>query len=120
MKPSQQFSNFFNSYAKSINQAYGRTGNLFQRPFGRIRVTSEAYFANLVRYIHRNPQKHGFVSDYREYPHSSYQAFCSAKPTRLRRDVVLEWFGGGSDFKKAHDISFDEKEITEFIGDDPD
>src|SRR5690349_11130428 len=29
---SDQFSNFFNAYAKTINKAYGRTGSLFQHP----------------------------------------------------------------------------------------
>ena len=120
LDPSQQFSNLFNSYTKSINIAYGRTGNLFQRPFGRIRVTSDGYFANLVRYIHMNPQKHGFVSDFREYPYSSYQALCSAKPTRLCRDVVLDWFGGNLSFRTAHDRPIDESEFMELIGEDAD
>ena len=120
LNPSQQFSNFFNSYTKSINTAYGRTGNLFQRPFGRIRVTSDEYFVNLVRYIHRNPQKHGFVSDFREYPYSSYQTLCSHKPTRLQRDVVLEWFGGNNCFKQAHDRPIDENELLALIGEDAD
>jgi len=43
LDPSQAFSNFFNAYAKSFNKAYHRTGALFQRPFGRIEVTTEAY-----------------------------------------------------------------------------
>ena len=38
--PTQQFSNFFNSYTKAVNKAYGRTGSLFQKRFGRIDVTS--------------------------------------------------------------------------------
>src|SRR5262245_58207946 len=29
---SNQFSNFFNAYAKTINKAYGRTGSLFEHP----------------------------------------------------------------------------------------
>ena len=120
LNPSQQFSNLFNSYTKSVNEAYGRTGNLFQRPFGRIRVTNHEYFANLVRYIHMNPQKHGFVTDFREYPYSSYQAFCSAKPTRLNRDVVLAWFGGGDNFKTNHRLPLDETQIANWIGDDSD
>jgi REP element-mobilizing transposase RayT len=100
--PTQQFSNLFNSYAKSINKAYGRTGSLFQKRFGRILVTSDAHFAALVRYIHFNPQKHGFVSDFREYPYSSYQAMLSDQATRLRRDVVLEWFGDRASFVEFH------------------
>ena len=42
--PSQQFGNLFNAYTKAINNAYGRTGSLFQNPFGRILVTSDAIF----------------------------------------------------------------------------
>jgi REP element-mobilizing transposase RayT len=56
LDPSQQFSNLFNAYAKAINRAYGRTGALFQRPFGRVCVTSDQHFIRLVTYIHRNPQ----------------------------------------------------------------
>ena len=100
--PTQQFSNLFNSYAKSINKAYGRTGSLFQKRFGRIPVTSDAYFATLVRYIHFNPQKHGFVSDFREYPYSSYQAVLSNKTAQLKRDAVLEWFGDKTTFVEFH------------------
>jgi putative transposase len=120
LNPSQPFSNLFNSYTKSINVAYGRTGNLFQRPFGRIRVTNHKYFSDLVRYIHLNSQKHGFVSDFREYPYSSYQALCSTKPTRLQRDVVLAWFGGDDNFQTAHNQTLDEMQIKEWIGDDTD
>jgi len=103
LKTTQQFSNFFNSYAKSINKAYGRTGSLFQKRFGRIPVTSDGYFTALVRYIHFNPQKHGFVGDFREYPYSSYQAMLSDKATRLKREVVLEWFGDRAAFVEFHE-----------------
>lgn len=82
LSPTQQFSNLFNAYAKAINKAYNRTGGLFQERFGRIEVTSAKYFATLVIYIHRNPQKHGFVKDFREYPYSSYATLLTAKPTR--------------------------------------
>jgi REP element-mobilizing transposase RayT len=43
-KPSQHFSNLFNAYTKAFNKVYGRSGALFQRPFGRVPVTSDAYF----------------------------------------------------------------------------
>ncbi|TEU21989.1 MAG: hypothetical protein E3J21_00945, partial [Anaerolineales bacterium] len=47
-KPSQHFSNLLNAYARAFNKAYQRTGALFQRPFGRIEITSDAYFVQLV------------------------------------------------------------------------
>ncbi|MEJ5309663.1 MAG: hypothetical protein WHX52_07810 [Anaerolineae bacterium] len=96
--PHQYFSNFFNAYTKAINKAYGRTGALFERPFHRVEVIGAAYFRNVVAYIHRNPQHHGFVDDFREWPYSSYDVVLSDKSTRLQRDVVLEWFGGPQEF----------------------
>jgi putative transposase len=100
--PSQAFSNLFNAYTKAVNEAYGRSGALFERPFHRIPVTSEAYFARLVVYIHQNPQVHGFVDDLIEWRYSSYAALLSTKPTRIARDTVLEWLGGISNVVHAH------------------
>jgi putative transposase len=53
---SQHFANFFNSYTKSINKAYQRTGSLFEKRFGRILIESHEQLQWLVVYIHRNPQ----------------------------------------------------------------
>lgn len=118
--PSQRFGAFFDAYAKAINKAYNRTGSLFQHPFGRIRVTSDEYFAHLVRYIHFNPQKHGFVTDFREYPYSSYNALLSNKPTHVARTQVIEWFGGKPAFIAAHASLADEEKIRELIEEDTD
>ena len=100
--PSQYFSNLFNAYTKAFNRACGRSGSLFQRPFGRVPVTSNAYLSHLVLYMHHNPQKHGLVDDFRDWPYSSYQAHLSQKATRLDRDEVLAWFDGVEGFKMAH------------------
>ena len=71
-RPSQQFGNLFNAYAKAINRAYGRTGSLFENPFGRVLVASDAHMSRVIAYIHQNPQKHGFVQVFCEWPYSSY------------------------------------------------
>ena len=42
---SDQFSNFFNAYAKTINKAYGRTGSLFEHPFERIPITADKHYS---------------------------------------------------------------------------
>lgn len=115
---SQAFSNFFNAYAKSFNKAYHRTGALFQRPFGRIEVTTEAYLYRLVIYIHQNPQRHGFVADFREWPHSSYHALLSEKTTQLRREEVLEWFGGRNGLVAIHERAFPESLVLTLAPDD--
>ncbi len=116
--PLQSFKNFFISYSKSINKAYGRTGALFEYPFKKIEITSVAYFTRLVHYIHYNPQHHNFTDDFKTYPHSSYQIVISEKQTYLQRDAVIRWFGGTHDFIEVHKNAAKEKEIISLIGDD--
>jgi REP element-mobilizing transposase RayT len=91
--PSQAFSNLFNAYAKAINIAYQRTGPLFERPFKRIPMTDSQYFMRLLIYIHQNPQRHGLIDDFRDWPYSSYGVLTGNQPTFVKRDVVREWFG---------------------------
>lgn len=62
--PSRAFKNLFIAYSMAFSIRYERTGSLFQKPFKRRLVDSDRYFAVLVRYIHRNPQKHGLISDF--------------------------------------------------------
>ena len=116
--PSHQFGNLFNAYAKAINKAYDRTGSLFEHPFGRVPITSESHLVHLVAYIHQNPQKHGFVTDFRAWPYSSYHAVISQKPTRLERDEVLAWFQGVAAFEEAHRRMVSEAQIVPLAPDD--
>jgi hypothetical protein len=99
---SHAFSNLFNAYAKAITKAYDRTGSRFEHPFGRVLIDSNAHFTWLIVYIHQNPQKHGFVGDFRQWPYSSFRALTSTHPTLLRRQEVMEWFGGGDGFLRLH------------------
>ena len=115
---SQKFSDFFNAYAKAINQAYSRTGSLFQHPFGRIPVTSDRQFWSVIAYIHQNPQKHNFVDDFREWKWSSYATFLTEKPTRLRRTEVLEWFSGRERYEELHSQWVTDAESNWFAEDD--
>jgi REP element-mobilizing transposase RayT len=116
--PSRLFSNLFNAYARAFNKTYGRTGALFQRPFGRIEITDDAYFVRVAVYIHRNPQKHGFVTDFREWSYSSYQAMLSSRPTHIRRADVLEWFGDVAQFTQAHCLDSADHELMPLLSED--
>ncbi len=118
LDPTQQFSNMFNSYAKSINKAYDRSGSLFQKHFGRVLVNSDRYFIYLITYIHRNPQKHGFVTDYRTYPYSSYRAIRSQSPSQLENETALAWFGDVAAFDHCHQTWTNEAKIRHLIEDD--
>ncbi len=117
VSPSQAFSNLFNAYAKAINKAYQRTGSLFERPFGRVEVTSDAHFIHLIAYIHQNPQKHGLIEDFRDWPYSSYHALTSARPTRLLREETLAWFGNQGHFETFHSESVGVTQIEALLGD---
>ncbi len=116
--PSQAFGNLCNAYTKAVNKRFGRTGSLFENPFGRIEVDSEGYFLNLVTYIHRNPQTHGFVDDFREWPYSSYHAILSEKETRVEKTAVCDWFGSREATIDYHQTDPDESTISHLIADD--
>jgi hypothetical protein len=110
-KPSQYFSNLFNSYAKSLNRKYNRTGSLFQERYKRKLVDSDKYFLNLIHYIHFNPQKHGFVKNFRDWKFSSYNAMLSEKPTDLKRKDVLDWFSGKDEFIEYHKLIIEYQKV---------
>jgi putative transposase len=99
---SNGFSSFFQSYTRAINKMYERTGPLFESPFKRIAVKEEAYFSQLVTYIHHNPVKHGFVTDFRDYAYSSYHAHLGSSDTKLNQQDVLDWFGGEKAYVEFH------------------
>jgi putative transposase len=96
------FSNFFNAYAKGFNKTYSRTGSLFEHTFRRVLVTDDAQYTATIRYIHKNPQKHGFVDDFRAWPYSSYGSLTNDRITWLNRGEVLSWFGGSEGLKRDH------------------
>ena len=119
-RPHQYFSNCFNAYARTINDRYGRSGSLFQRPFHRKPVTTDDYFCTLITYIHRNPQKHRLVDDFRDWPYSSYDAILHEKPTRVERTAVLDYFGNQVQFLEAHQTEPDETKLQPWLGEDDD
>ncbi len=112
---SSQFHRFFTCYAMSVNKEWGRKGNLFYRPFQRVPVQHESHFTRLIYYIHANSKKHGLQSDFRNYPWNSYATMLSDNPTKLERQVVLDWFGGKSAFELFHQQAEEWKDIEGLI-----
>lgn len=103
----QQFSNFFNSYAKALNKFYGRKGSLFNPSMKKKEVKSDEYYTNLVLYIHNNPVKHGFTNDLWEWPYSSIQefdpdinSFCIL--LNEEKQAVIDWFGDWDNLLSSH------------------
>ena len=113
--PSRQFSHLFNAYTQAINKRYNRTGSLFETTFERKLVTSENYFRQLIYYIHNNPVQHGFVDHIGLWPWSSYESALSVKITKLKRNEVLEMFGGRENLIYYHNQQQDLGEINNLI-----
>ncbi|MBK9336388.1 MAG: hypothetical protein IPM98_07285 [Lewinellaceae bacterium] len=115
---SNQFRLLFMAYAKAINKQEKRVGSLFQKNFKRLRVASNPYLANLVLYIHANPQLHGLCGDFQDWADSSFSAMSSDSPTKLMRAEVLEWFGGKETMVRRHKEYIDWKTASHWLIED--
>ena len=102
------FQRFFQSYSLAFNKRYQRKGNLFYKPFKRVKVDKESHFTQAIVYIHANPVRHGLMKDFTKYTWSSWQSYLSDTPTHLLRDEVINWFGNKEQFIKAH------KDLTQY------
>ena len=84
-------------YAISYNLRHHRHGHLFQNRYKSIICEEDAYFMELVRYIHLNPLRAGIVDSLAQldrHPwcgHGVVMAKCDAH--WQDRDYVLKWFG---------------------------
>lgn len=104
----KSFSDFLNSYTKAYNKSSERNGGLFQRKFKRKLISDEDYLTRIVIYIHLNPVKHCVTDDYSLWNYSSYKAYLSEKPSKIKRNLALEWFGGQEEFKRFHLLNLEE------------
>jgi len=109
------FQRFFTAYSQAINVQERRTGSLFQKPFKRLEVTSTRQLVNLVHYIHSNPQKHGIIEDFRQYPWSSYERVMRDKPSKLKKEEVLQWFSNKENYVNYHARIIDLDELKDII-----
>ena len=112
---STAFHRLFTSYSKAVNKQENRHGSLIENPFKRKEVTNTRYLANLIFYIHANPQLHGICDDFRQYPWSSYQRILSGKPSKLKKKEVLEWFDDSGNYINYHHQKMDVEAIKDLL-----
>lgn len=89
-----EWKRFFTSYSMAFNKQHNRTGNLFHRSFKRIEIDKASHFTQAIVYIHANAQHHNLCKDFTQHKWTSWHSMLSKKPTSLKREEVLEWFGG--------------------------
>jgi len=111
----QHFSNLFNAYTKAYNKYHKTRGALFERPFKRKLIDCDDYLRQVVLYIHNNPVHHGFCEHPLEYPWSSYITCTSIKPTKLKREAVIEWFNDRTNFNAVHEQQIEREEIERWL-----
>ena len=100
-KLSNPMQRFGLSYAKAINERFGRVGSLFQGPFKAIKVDREEYLQHLSAYIHLNPLVAGLVSRAEDWEFSSYPEFLGVREGTLPKPgVVLSAFSGGAEYRR--------------------
>jgi hypothetical protein len=102
-----QFRKLFISYAKMMNDHRDDHGQIFCTPFKRIEITDDSYFTQIVYYIHCNPVHHKITKEPGEYKYSSYHCYTSSRPSGIKSEEVLNWFGGKDPFVKYHQLQSD-------------
>jgi putative transposase len=84
-------------YAQAYNRRHRRHGHLFQNRYKSLVVEADAYFRDLVRYLHLNPLRAKLVPDLPRldrYPWCGHRGLLSREtPAWQDRAYVLSWFG---------------------------
>ncbi len=83
-------------------------------------ITSDRQFWYVIRYIHQNPQKHGFVDDFRYWNHFRMVdgIILTEGSTPLKREKLLDWFGGKDEYHSMHADWVNDARSKWFAGDD--
>ena len=94
---SQFMRRFLTGWAITYNIRHRRHGHLFQNRYKSIVCDEDAYFQELVRYIHLNPLRAMMVKSVYEldrYPWCGHSAIMGRKKMEWQEvDYVLSWFG---------------------------
>ena len=79
-------------YAMYFNKKYDRVGHVFQNRYKSIGIENENYLFNVIRYIHKNPEK-ACICRKEAYKWSSYREFINSCGIITDVDLVLKLFG---------------------------
>jgi hypothetical protein len=100
---------FLTGYAITFNKRHQRYGHLFQNRYKSIICDEDAYFMELVRYIHLNPLRGNLVKDLPSldrYPWCGHAVLMGRMKKEWHHcDDVLSWFGKSvGDARRAYRI----------------
>ena len=104
-------------YVRYVNDAYRRTGTLWEGRYRAAPIDSDAYFLACCRYIELNPVRAGMVSHPRDYRWSSWRAHAMGGADPVVRDHPLYRALGRSaaDRQRAYRALFRASLSAEFL-----
>lgn len=89
-------------YAQYLHQRYGTDGHVFQDRYKAVPCATDAHLLTVLRYIHRNPVKHGVVDDPGKWEWSSHAAYLGEPSSLVETRFLLDLFGKGRDAVEAY------------------
>jgi hypothetical protein len=81
-----------NSYTKSINKKYNRSGVLFEGPTKSKIIYEESAFIYLTKYILLNPVRAALCSNFEDYEFSSAKELMEISPEGITDKIILGYF----------------------------
>lgn len=100
-KPLSKFiSDLINSYTKSINKKYKRSGVLFEGETKNKVIYDERSFPDLTKYILLNPVRANLYNSFEEYEFSSAKEFMNIRNYNVTDNIIMNYFAGIETFKE--------------------
>lgn len=94
-------------YARIVQTRLETTGHLFERRYHALLVDADSYLLTLLRYIHMNPVRAGFVREPGHYPWSSHRDYLGSRHQDwLTTDFALRMFGPNDRLARARYRTF--------------
>lgn len=87
-------------YVRHFNDAYQRTGTLWEGRYKSALVQSERYLLACMVYMDLNPVRAGMVALAQEYPWSSHAHYAGLRSDRLVTQHALVWDLGNTPFAR--------------------
>jgi putative transposase len=90
-----------NSYTKYFNAKYGKSGHLFQGPYGAVHIKNNEQLLYLSAYIHRNPRElKEWHNKEHQYMWSSYRDYINVNRWEplLKTDLIISQFRNNKEY----------------------
>jgi hypothetical protein len=103
----ERISNWLNSYAKSFNNKYRRSGAVFKNYSKREWIATQSHLLMKMKHLHLKPELCGIVEQFNHWPYSSFHRFCDGN-LNAKQTKILTQIGG---LERLIDFHFQEDPI---------